>query len=195
MSLSDRILQQFQDSIATKSAALDLLTEPIALAAERMVDCLMNEGRILACGNGGSAADAQHFASELVNRFEQERPALAAIALTTDTSILTSVANDYDYARVFARQVQALGQPGDLLLAISTSGASRNVLAAVDAAQERDMGIIALAGRDGGPLAERLREDDLLICVPAESTARIQEVHLLAIHCLCDGIDYLLLGA
>lgn len=194
MSLADRIQQQFQDSIATKSAALDLVAEPIALATERMVDCLMNEGRILVCGNGGSAADAQHFASEMVNRFEQDRPALAAIALTTDTSILTSVANDDAFSKVFSRQVQALGRAGDLLLAISTSGASRNVLEAVDAAHEREMGVIALTGRDGGPLAERLHEDDLLICVPADNTARIQEVHLLAIHCLCDGVDYLLLG-
>lgn len=195
MSLADRIQEHFQDSIATKAAALDLIAEPLALATERMVACLMNDGRILACGNGGSAADAQHFASEMVNRFEQERPALAAIALTTDTSILTSLANDYEFERVFSRQVQALGQPGDLLLAISTSGASRNVLRAVDVAHEREMGVIALTGRDGGPLAERLNEDDVLICVPAENTARIQEVHLLAIHCLCDGIDYLLLGA
>lgn len=195
MSLADRIQERFQDSIATQAAALDLIAEPIALATERMVACLMNDGRILACGNGGSAADAQHFAAELVNRYEQERPALAAIALTTDTSILTSLANDYDFERVFARQVQALGQPGDLLLAISTSGVSRNVLRAVDAAHEREMGVIALTGRDGGSLAERLNEDDILICVPAENTARIQEVHLLAIHCLCDGIDYLLLGA
>lgn len=194
MSLADRILQQFQDSIATQSASLDMLTEPIALAAERMVACLMNDGRILVCGNGGSAAEAQHFSSELVNRFEQDRPALAAIALTADTSILTSVANDDAFSRVFARQVEALGRTGDVLLAISTSGASRNVLEAVDAAHDRDMGVVALTGRDGGPLAERLREDDLLICVPTESTARIQEVHLLAIHCLCDGIDYLLLG-
>lgn len=195
MSLADRIQDHFQDSIATKAAALDLVAEPIALAAERMVACLMNDGRILACGNGGSAADAQHFAAEMVNRYEQERPALAAIALTTDSSILTSVANDYDFDRVFARQVQALGRPGDLLLAISTSGASRSVLKAVDAAHEREVGVIALTGRDGGPLAERLNEDDILICVPAENTARIQEVHLLAIHCLCDGVDYLLLGA
>lgn len=195
MSLVERIQAHFQDSIATKAAALDLLAEPLALAVERMVACLMADGRILACGNGGSAADAQHFASELVNRFEQERPALAAIALTTDTSVLTSVANDYAYNQVFARQIQALGHPGDLLLAISTSGGSRNVLRAVEAAHERDMSVVALTGRDGGELATLLNDDDILICVPAESTARIQEVHLLAIHCLCDGIDYQLLGA
>lgn len=195
MTPSERIQQLFYDSIATKQAAAETLVEPIAQAVERMVRCLMAEGKIMACGNGGSAADAQHFASELVNRFEADRPGLAALALTTDTSTLTSIANDFDYSRVFARQVEALGSPGDLLLAITTSGNSRSVLEAVHAAQEKDMGVIALTGRDGGQLAGRLREEDVLICVPAESTARIQEVHLLAIHCLCDGIDYSLLGA
>ncbi|MCU0840092.1 MAG: phosphoheptose isomerase [Thiobacillaceae bacterium] len=195
MTPSERIQQLFYDSISTKQAAAEALVEPIAQAVERMVGCLMAEGKIMSCGNGGSAADAQHFASELINRFEADRPGLAALALTTDTSTLTSIANDFDYSRVFARQVEALGSPGDLLLAITTSGNSRSVLEAVRAAQDKDMGIIALTGRDGGQLAGRLREEDVLICVPAESTARIQEVHLLAIHCLCDGIDYSLLGA
>jgi D-sedoheptulose 7-phosphate isomerase len=195
MSLSERIQQQFQDSVAAKTLAAEVLSGPIAHAAERMVACLMGEGKILACGNGGSAADAQHFASELINRYEADRPGLAAIALTTDTSSLTSIANDYDFSRVFARQIEALGAPGDLLLAISTSGNSRNVLEAVHAAHGKDMTVIGLTGRDGGQLAEMLLEDDVLICVPTESTARIQEVHLLTIHCLCDSIDYLLLGA
>lgn len=195
MDLSERIQQQFYDSIANQEAAAELLVEPIALAVERMVRCLMSEGRILACGNGASAADAQHFASALINRFEADRPGLAAFALTTDGPTLTAIANDHDYSRVFARQVEALGAPGDLLLAISTSGNSRNVLEATHAAQDKDMGVIALTGRDGGQLASALREEDVLICVPAETTARIQELHLLVIHCICDGIDYSLLGA
>jgi D-sedoheptulose 7-phosphate isomerase len=148
----------------------------------------------MSCGNGGSAADSQHFAAELVNRFERERPALAAIALTTDTSILTSIANDYHYDQVFSKQVRALGHAGDLLLAISTSGNSRNVLEAIQAAHECQMGVVALTGRSGGKMAEVLRPSDIHICVPAQSTARIQEVHLLTLHCLCDAIDCLLLG-
>jgi D-sedoheptulose 7-phosphate isomerase len=159
-----------------------------------MVQCLKNDGKILACGNGGSAADAQHFAAELVNRFEMERPPLSAIALTTDTSTLTSIANDYDYDQVFSKQVRALGHGGDLLLAISTSGNSRNVVAAIHAAHEAQMTVIALTGRNGGKMAEVLRSSDIHICVPAQSTARIQEVHLLTLHCLCDAIDCLLLG-
>ena len=195
MDLSSRIQQQFTDSAHLKLQAVELLAEPIAQAAERMVACLMKDGKIMACGNGGSAADAQHFSSELLNRFERERPGLAAVALTTDTSTLTSIANDYAYEQVFAKQVRALGQPGDLLLAISTSGNSRNVLEAVHAAHEREMNVIALTGRGGGQLAEILNPDDVHICVPSTVTARIQEVHLLTLHCLCDGIDYLLLGA
>jgi D-sedoheptulose 7-phosphate isomerase len=159
-----------------------------------MVQCLRSDGKILACGNGGSAADCQHFSAELLNRFERERPGLAAIALTTDTSTLTSIANDYDYEQVFARQVRALGSAKDLLVAISTSGDSRNVLAAVDSAHECQMGVIALTGRSGGKLGEILQPADTHICVPAKSTARIQEVHLLTLHCLCDAIDCLLLG-
>ena len=159
-----------------------------------MVQCLMNEGKILACGNGGSAADAQHFSAELLNRFEMERPALPAIALTTDSSTITSIANDYDYDQVFSKQVRALGQPDDLLLAISTSGNSRNIVDAIHAAHERQMGVVALTGRNGGVMAEVLGQQDVHICVPHSRTARIQEVHILCLHCLCDAIDCLLLG-
>jgi D-sedoheptulose 7-phosphate isomerase len=155
---------------------------------------LKNDGKILACGNGGSAADCQHFSAELLNRFEMERPGLAAIALTTDTSTLTSIANDYDYEQIFARQVRALGNVKDLLVAISTSGNSRNVIAGINAAHESQMGVVALTGRNGGKIAEVLQPSDVHICVPATSTARIQEVHLLTLHCLCDAIDCLLLG-
>lgn len=195
MSLSEHLQQQFVDSIAAQESALEVLVEPIALAVERMVHCLMHDGKILVCGNGASATQAQLFASALVNRFEAERPGLAAIALTADTAIVSAVANDYDYARVFARQVEALGAPGDLLLAISASGNARSVLEAVLTAQDKDMGVIALTGRDGGRLAALLREEDILLCAPAESSARIREVHLLSLHCLCEGIDYSLLGA
>jgi D-sedoheptulose 7-phosphate isomerase len=158
------------------------------------VHCLTQGGKILACGNGGSAADAQHFTAKMINRFEQERPGLAAIALTADASTLTSIANDHSYEQVFARQVKALGQPGDILLAISTSGNSHNVLQAVAAAHSRGMPVIALTGRSGGGLTEQMQDDDVFLCVPAESTARIQEVHLLTIHCLCDAVDSVLLG-
>lgn len=194
MDLIDRIGQHFEDSARTKLDAAELLAAPIAGAIETMVGCLVNNGRILACGNGGSAGDAQHFAAELVGRFEAERQALAAIALTTDTSILTAVGNDYGFDQVFSRQVRALGQHGDVLLAISTSGNSGNVIEAIHAAHEQDMRVVALTGRDGGKIGELLGEDDIHICVPAERTARIQETHLLVIHCLCDGIDCLLLG-
>jgi D-sedoheptulose 7-phosphate isomerase len=189
-----RISRQFDDSVATKRAAQELLAAPIAAAVELMTACLLNNGKILACGNGGSAADAQHFSAELLNRFEKERPPLAAVALTTDTSTLTSIANDYDFDQVFSKQVRALGQPGDILLAISTSGNSPNVIEAIGAAHERELRVVALTGRGGGRIGELLHEGDLNICVPADRTARIQEVHLLALHCLCDGIDCLLLG-
>jgi len=174
--------------------AMDTLAVPIALAVEHMSECLLADGKILSCGNGGSAADAQHFSSELINRFEIERPGLAGIALSTDTSILTSIANDYDFSQIFSKQVTALGRPGDVLLAISTSGNSRNVIEAIRAAHARDMRVVALTGNGGGHIDELLRDDDVHICVPASSTARIQEVHLLTIHCLCDGIDCLILG-
>ena len=192
--MEDRILHHFNESARLKLEAAGALAPPIARAVDALVRCLLADGKVLACGNGGSAADAQHFASELVNRFEHDRPGLAAIALTTDTSVLTSVANDDRYANVFARQTLALGHEGDVLLAISTSGNSESVLRAVDAAHERGMRAIGLTGRDGGRLAEQMGEHDILICVPAHSTARIQEVHLLTLHCLCDGIDNLLLG-
>ena len=195
MNLIDRISQQFTDSAQTKLQAVDLLAAPIAEAVETMVHSLMSNGKIMACGNGGSAADSQHFASELLNRFEKERPGLAAVALTTDTSTLTSIANDYDFAQVFSKQIRALGQPGDVLLAISTSGTSPNVIEAIAAAHEREMRVVALTGKSGGRVAGLLRKDDTHLCVPADRTARIQEVHLLVLHCLCDGIDCMLLGA
>jgi D-sedoheptulose 7-phosphate isomerase len=194
MELSEHIRQNFADSAQTISEAAEPLAGPIALAAERMVEALLNDGKILACGNGGSSADAHLFASTMINRFERERPGLAAISLTGATATLTSIANDYDYGLVFARQVAALGGPGDVLLAISTSGYSRNVLEAVSIAHEKEITVVALTGRDGGDLAEILHEEDVLICVPATTVARIREVHLLTIHCLCDSIDNLLLG-
>ena len=194
MDLINRISENFSESAHLKLQSMDALAGPIAAAAERMVQCLRLDGKILACGNGGSAADSQHFAAELLNRFELERPGLAAIALTTDTSTLTSIANDYDYDQVFSKQVRALGHKNDLLLAISTSGNSKNVLAAVLAAHENGMGVVALTGKNGGKLPEILQSSDIHICVPAQSTAGIQEVHLLTLHCLCDAIDCLLLG-
>jgi D-sedoheptulose 7-phosphate isomerase len=194
MDLKQRVAQLFADSISTKQAAAATLSEPIARAAQHIVGRLLQGGKILSCGNGGSAGDAQHFSSEMLNRFELERPGLPAIALTTDTSTLTSIANDYHFEEIFAKQVRALGQPGDLLLAISTSGNSANVLAAVEAAHEKDMDVILLSGRDGGEIANTLFSDDIEIRVPSQSTARIQEVHLLVIHCLCDLIDRQLLG-
>lgn len=197
MDLVARIAQQFQDSAQTKLDALEDLAAPIAQAVELMVGCLLGNGKIMACGNGGSAADAQHFAAELLNRFEMERPPLAAIALTTDSSTLTSIANDYRYEEVFSKQVRALGQPNDVLLAISTSGNSPNVMEAIRAAHQREVRVVALTGRNGGKMAELLGQDDVHICVPERATvrtARIQEVHLLVLHCLCDGIDNMLLG-
>jgi D-sedoheptulose 7-phosphate isomerase len=194
MPLHDRILGHFQDSAQAKLDTADVLTPAIELAARHMVHCLTQGGKILACGNGGSAADAQYFASLMTNRFEQERPGLAAIALTTDTSTLTSIANDLAFDQVFARQVKVLGQPGDLLLAISTSGNSPSVLHAVAAAHTRSMSVIALTGRSGGGMAEQMEEDDVFLCVPVESAARIHEIHLLTIHCLCDAVDSVLLG-
>jgi D-sedoheptulose 7-phosphate isomerase len=194
MDINTRIIRHFKDSAEIKLKVKDGLAKPIADGAQIFFDCVTNDGKILACGNGGSAADAQHFAAELLNRFEKERPGLACVALTTDSSVLTSIANDYDYNQIFSKQVRALGLPGDSLLAISTSGNSPNVVAAIHAAHERDMRVIALTGRDGGEMARVLRDDDVLICVDTQSTARIQEVHLLSLHCLCDIIDFLLLG-
>jgi D-sedoheptulose 7-phosphate isomerase len=184
-----RVHAHFRASIDVKTRSVQALAPLIAAGAELLARCLRTGGKVLSCGNGGSAADAQHFASELVNRFEMERPGLASVALTTDTSTLTSIANDYAYAEVFARQVRALGSKGDVLLAISTSGNSENVNGAVTAAHERGMRVLALSGRDGGAMGRLLVGDDVEIRVPAESTARIQETHLLAIHCLCDLLD------
>ena len=194
MELVQRVSQHFADSAQIKQKSAELLSTPIVQAVEMMVKSMLANGKILACGNGGSAADCQHFAAELIGRFERERPGLAAIALTTDTSALTAIANDYDYEQVFSRQVQALGQANDVLLAISTSGDSMNVIAAIHAAHERDMQVVALTGRSGGKIGGLLTNEDVHICVPADRTARIQEVHLLTLHCLCDGIDQLLFG-
>jgi D-sedoheptulose 7-phosphate isomerase len=194
MPLHDRIHGHFLASAQLHLEAADALSPVIEQAAKTIVQCLTQGGKVLVCGNGGSAADAQRFAAAMINRFEQERPGLSAIALTTDTSILTSIANDYAYEQVFARQVKALGLPGDVLLAITTSGNSPSVLEAVTAAHTRGMSVIALTGQNGGRLAEQIRESDVHLCVPAESSARIQEVHLLTIHCLCDAVDSVLLG-
>lgn len=194
MDLQARIQRHFADSAQLKLQTAELLAEPIERAAELMVGSLLNEGKILACGNGGSAADAQHFSAELLNRFEMERPGLAGIALTTDSSTLTSIGNDYDFNQIFSKQVRALGHGGDVLLAISTSGNSPNVVAAITAAHEKQMTVVALTGRDGGKMGEMLREADVHICVPSPVTARIQEVHILCLHCLCDAIDVQLLG-
>ncbi len=194
MNLVDRTFEQFDESIRLKQLAAETLAQPIASAIELLASSLSEGHRLLICGNGGSAADAQHLAAELVGRFERERPALPAIALTTDSSILTALSNDYRFDEVFARQVRGLGGPGDLLLAISTSGNSVNILRAIEAAHEREMGVIALTGQGGGRIATQLRESDLLLAVPHTRTARIQEVHLLILHCLCDGVDALLLG-
>lgn len=190
----ERVQAHFDASIETKREARERLADAIVAAAGTMARSLRDDGRILACGNGGSAGDAMHIAAELVNRFERDRPALAAIALTADTPTLTAIANDHDYEQVFARQVEALGRAGDVLLAISTSGRSPSVVAAVGAAHARGVGVIALSGRDGGPLAAALDADDIEIRVPSESTARIQETHLVVLHCLCDLVDRELFG-
>ena len=192
--LEQRIQQHFIDSADLKYQAAPVLSQPIANAVQALLACVTSGGKVLACGNGGSAADAQHFAAEFVGRFERERPELAAIALTTDSSILTAVGNDYGFDVIFSRQVRALGQAGDVLIAITTSGNSENVLKAVEAAHERDMVVIGLSGRGGGKLNRALRDTDVHICVPHERTARVQEVHLLTLHCLCDAVDDLLLG-
>jgi D-sedoheptulose 7-phosphate isomerase len=190
----ERIRRHFAESAQLKQDAADLLAPAIARAATVMTTALLADGKILACGNGGSAGDAQHFAAEMVGRFERERPELPALALTTDSSILTAVANDYAFEQVFARQVRALGRKGDVLLAISTSGSSPNVLAAIEAAREREMRVVALTGKGGGRIGGGLAEGDVHVCVPHAQTARIQEVHLLVIHCLCDAVDRTLLG-
>ena len=195
MNLQDRVRHTFAASIDTKTQAKELLSKPVTAAADAMVQALLAEGKILACGNGGSAGDSQHFSSELLNRFERERPSLPAMALTTDTSTLTSIANDYSYVEIFSKQIRALGRKGDILLAISTSGNSPNVLEAVKVAHQRNMRVVALTGNTGGKMRELLQHDDVEICVPSVVTARIQEVHLLVIHCLCDLIDTQLFGS
>jgi D-sedoheptulose 7-phosphate isomerase len=192
--LEQRIEQQFIDSADLKYQAAQVLSKPIAAAVHAILASVTSGGKVLACGNGGSAADAQHFAAEFVGRYERERPELGAIALTTDSSILTAIANDYDFSVIFSKQVRALGVAGDVLLALSTSGNSANVLAAIEAAHERDMTVVALTGRGGGKIPQALRETDVHICVPHERTSRIQEVHALVIHCICDGVDTQLLG-
>ncbi|MEJ2406868.1 MAG: phosphoheptose isomerase [Candidatus Thiodiazotropha sp.] len=192
---TERIQALFNQSIQTKIDALPLLIRPISEAAQLIFERLLQGNKILSCGNGGSAGDAQHFSSEMLNRYERDRPGLPAIALTTDSSTITSIANDVDFSAIFARQVEALGQPRDLLLAISTSGNSDNVNRAVQSAHEREMSIVALTGRDGGNLGKLLSPGDVEIRVPAEVTARIQETHLLVIHCLCDLVDQQLLGS
>ncbi|MCG8324330.1 MAG: phosphoheptose isomerase [Thiotrichales bacterium] len=194
MDLIQRIKENFNESIQLKTECVDTLAEPIAGAARLMTQCLLAEHKILSCGNGGSAGDSQHFSSEMLNRFEMERPGLPAIALTTDTSTITSIANDYQYADIFSKQIRALGQAEDVLLAISTSGESHNIIHAIDAAHDRDMRVVALTGRDGGQMADLMNEQDVEIRVPSWSTARIQEVHLMVIHSICDLIDRQLLG-
>ena len=194
MSLQDRIINHFSDSIQAKQDSLSRLSELIEFASQKIVESLVDDKKILACGNGGSAGDAQHFSSEMVNRFERERPALPAIALTSDALTITSIANDYHFDEIFTKQIRALGQAGDILLVYTTSGNSRNILSAVKAAHDKNITVIALSGKDGGALAPLLIETDIEIRVPSESTARIQEVHLLITHCLCDLIDHQLFG-
>ena len=189
-----RVREHFAESIATKQSAIDVISESIAAAGELMAQALLDDGKILSCGNGGSAGDAQHFSSELLNRFERERPGLPAMALTTDASTVTSISNDYSYEEIFSKQIRALGKAQDVLLGISTSGNSENVCRAISAAHERGMKVVALSGRDGGRMADMFNEGDVEIRVPATRTARIQEVHLVCIHALCDIIDTTLLG-
>lgn len=194
INIEKRITRHFQDSVDTKRRVVTALTPRIAAASSVMVDCLKRGGKILACGNGGSAGDSQHFAAELVGRFEREREELAAIALTTDSSILTAVANDYSFDEVFSKQVRGLGKPGDVLFAISTSGSSKNVVAAIDAAHLKGMHVVGMTGRDGGKIARLMNAGDVLLNVDSQVTTRIQEVHLLMLHCLCDAIDNLMFG-
>lgn len=193
-SLVDRIRTNFTESIQTKINAADSILNIVAEASEEIVQSLLEGHKVLSCGNGGSACDAMHFSSEMVNRFKQERPSLPAIALVTDMPLITSISNDYHYSEIFARQIRALGQPGDVLLAISTSGNSPNIINAVKAAHDKQMVVVALSGNDGGKLVEHLEEKDIEIRVPSYDTARIQETHLLIIHCICDIIDYRLFG-
>lgn len=194
MDAETRVKDHFAESIAVKQVAGEQIAERISAAGQLMSQSLLKDGKIMSCGNGGSAGDAQHFSAELLNRFEMERPGFPGIALTTDSSTLTAIANDYAYEDIFAKQVRALGRENDVLLAISTSGNSENVNRAVVAAHERGVRVVGLSGRDGGRMASLLEEEDIEIRVPADRTARIQEVHLVVIHCLCDLIDTILLG-
>ena len=194
MDFIQRIKDNFTESIQVKTEARERLAPLIAAAAELMTDCLLSDNKILSCGNGGSAADSQHFAAEMINRFEMERPGLPAIALTTDSSALTSIANDYQYADIFSKQIRALGKPGDTLLALSTGGESHNIIHAIDAAHDKSLHVVALTGREGGQVADMMLESDIELRVPSWSTARIQEVHIMIIHSLCDLIDHKLLG-
>ena len=194
MDAETRVRGHFEESIATKQASIDVISPSIARGGAILSQSLLDDGKILSCGNGGSAGDAQHFSSEMLNRFEMERPGLPAMALTTDSSTITSIANDYAYEDIFAKQIRALGRQGDVLLAISTSGNSENVCRAIVAAHERSMKVVALTGHEGGRMADLLSDDDVEIRVPATRTARIQEVHLVVIHSLCDLIDTTLLG-
>lgn len=192
--LIERITSNFTDSIQTKINAADSIINIIAEASEEIVQALLEGHKILACGNGGSACDALHFSSQMVNRFKQERPGLPVIALGAEISTLTAIANDYHFSDIFAKQVRAIGQAGDILLAISTSGNSTNVVNAIKAAHDKNMGVIALTGYDGGKILDHLRERDIEIRVPAHDTARIQETHLLILHCICDIVDFRLFG-
>ena len=194
MNLEAKITSHFIGSIQVKEKSQAALVDPIREAIGLMTKSLESKHKIMACGNGGSAADAQHFSAELLNRFERERSPLAAIALTTDSSTLTSIGNDYDFNDIFSKQVLGLGKPGDVLLAISTSGNSQNVIEAINAAHELNINVVALTGRGGGRITQVLKANDVHVCVPSEQTARIQEVHLLCLHCLCDGIDSIILG-
>lgn len=192
--LEQRIQQHFIDSADLKYQSAEVLSKPIAAAVQAMLACVTSGGKVLACGNGGSASDAQRFASKFVGRFERERPELGAIALSSDSALLTGIADEIDFDAVFSRQVRALGAAGDVLLAISTGGNSSNVLAAIEAAHEREMIVVGLSGRGGGKMAQALRDTDVHICVPHERIARIQEVHVLTLHCICDAVDAQLLG-
>ena len=194
MNLEAKITSHFISSIQVKEKSQAALVDPIREAIGLMTKSLESKHKIMACGNGGSAADAQHFSAELLNRFERERSPLAAIALTTDSSTLTSIGNDYDFNDIFSKQVLGLGKPGDVLLAISTSGNSQNVIEAINVAHELNINVVALTGKGGGRIAQILKTNDVHVCVPSEQTARIQEVHLLCLHCLCDGIDSIILG-
>ncbi|HUG59212.1 MAG TPA: phosphoheptose isomerase [Candidimonas sp.] len=194
MDMTSHMTSHFNDAIDAFKASSRELAEPLSAAVDLIFGSLANNGKILACGNGGSAADAQHFIAELVGRFERDRLPLGGIALNTDTSILTAVGNDYGFDAIFERQVAALGQPGDVLVAISTSGNSPNVIRAIEAAHDRDVHVIALTGKGGGKITEILLDTDIHLCVPHDRTMRIQEVHIVLLHALCDGIDALLLG-